>query len=208
MDDKSFGYDPKIPEQLKEISMWLCQDIASLQGKWDLYLGLFDNKDNFNLFNYLAPMAFGIIEESLGNDIIMAIGRLGDPKISLKKENLSLATLVEKCTEIADLGNRLKTFQSTCSPVKQWRNKRIGHRDLETTIRPIENPLPIVNRLIIDEILLEASGIIKTIYFHYSGADVNFHTIGRGNADDLLFWLRAGQEHYFQKLNNTTKNEE
>jgi len=195
MYEDRFGYDPKVPEDIRLIFMWLCQDVSSLQNEWDFYLDLFDKEENNELFHEVAPMSFDIIEEVLRHDMIMSIGRLSDPKISIKKkENLSLAALVERCADIHGLELLLEKFQLSCLHTTQWRNKRVGHRDLYTTISPSEHPLPKIDKQQLDQILSEASEILKAVFLHYSRGDLYFHTIAPGKADDLIFYLKSGRD--------------
>jgi HEPN superfamily AbiU2-like protein len=194
--ENAFGYDSRIPDNIREIFMWLCQDVAALQSKWDFYLELYGNEETTALLSELASWSFNIIEESLRNDMTMAICRLSDPSITMHKENLSLATLVEKCSDIAGLGNRLVDFQVACQPISKWRNKQVGHHDLHTRISPRENPLPGINKNQVNEIIKQASDILSVVAFRYTGGELNFHTVSRGGAEDLIFWLKSGQEHY------------
>lgn len=152
--ENTFGYDSRIPKSIRGIFMWLCQDVAALQSKWDFYLELYSKEENTALLSELASWSFNIIEETLRNDMTMAICRLCDPSISMGKENLSLATLVEKCSDIPDMERQLVDFQVACEPISRWRNKQVGHNDLHTRIRPRENPLPGINKNKIDEILI------------------------------------------------------
>lgn len=176
--------------------MWLCQDVAALQSEWDFYLELYGKEENTALLSELASWSFNIIEESLRNDMTMAICRLCDPSITMRKENLSLATLVKKCPDIADLDQRLKDFQAVCEPISSWRNKQVGHNDLHTRIHPRENPLPGITKYQIDEIIKQASALLRVVAFRYTGGELNFHTISRGGAEDLVFWLKSGQDHH------------
>src|SRR5262249_36271491 len=68
MTNGTFGNLPALPEEIREIYMWLCQDVVALNRKWDFYQGLFGKSENFAVFD-LAPLAFRIIEESLKNDL-------------------------------------------------------------------------------------------------------------------------------------------
>ena len=194
--ENAFGYDPKLPQDICEIFMWLCQDVSALQSKWDFYIEIFGKAENTRLLSNLAPWSFNIIEESLRNDMTMTICRLCDPPISFSKENLSLATLVEKCNVIEDLDARLIEFQSACKPISRLRNKQVGHNDLNTKISPRNNPLPGITRTQIEKIIELASEILKKVEFYYSRGDLYFHTISRGGAKDLIFWLKAGQKYH------------
>ena len=195
--ENAFGYDARIPENIRIIFMWLCQDVAALQSEWDFYLELYGKEENTALLSELASWSFNIVEEALRNDMTMAISRLSDPSTSMRtKENLSLATLVEKCSEIPDLARRLSDFQAACQPVSNWRNKHVGHNDLHTKIHPRDNPLPGITKNQIGEIINRASEMLKIVILYYANGDLYFHTVARGGAKDLIFWLKSGRDHH------------
>jgi hypothetical protein len=191
-----FGYDEKLPENIRTTFMWLCQDVADLQSKWDFYTELFGKEENTELVSELASWSFNIIEDSLRNDMTMAICRLSDPVEYLggKVENLSLAYLVKNCPQVAGLDKLLVEFQSACAPIRAYRNKRVGHRDFNTVIKPLEHPLPGISRKDIDLILKLASQFLATALRHLTNGDLNFHTVTSSGAKTLIFWLKAGKE--------------
>lgn len=192
----AFGFNERLPENIREIFLWLCQDVAALQSKWGFYLELYNKEENTALLSELAPWSFNIIEESLRNDMTMAICRLSDRSTTLQKENLSMSTLAKKCADIEGLEEQLTDFQATCEPVSQWRNRHVGHKDFNTVIHPRENPLPGIGKLKIDQIISLALQLLKTVSCYFGGGDLYFHTIARGGAEELVFWLKAGQEHH------------
>jgi hypothetical protein len=194
--EDAFGYDIRVPEKIRETFMWLCNDVADLQSKWDFYLELYGKEENTALLSELAPWSFNIIEESLRNDMTMAICRLSDRSITMGEKNLSLATLVENCPDISGLDTTLAEFQASCKPISKWRNKHVGHKDFKTLIRPREKPLPGINKIQIEQILILAEKILKIVCLYYTKGELGFYTISRGGAEDLIFWLKAGQEHH------------
>ena len=196
MFENAFGYHEKLPENIRIVFMWLCQDVASLQRKWDFYEELFGKEQNTNLLSELASWSFNIIEETLRNDMTMAICRLSDPSKLLNNENLSLETLVKNCPNIKGLDVLLSDFQKACEPVSKLRNKQIGHNDLNTVIKPREHPLPGIHKAQIDLILGLASNILSSVVQNYENGELNFHTISQGGADTLIFWLKAGKDHH------------
>lgn len=189
----NFGYVDQLPENIRESFMWLCQDVASLQHKWDFYKELFGKDENTDLLSELAPVSFNIILETLQSDITMAICRLSDPQKSMGQENLSLSTLANNCTEIKSLDVFVTNFQNICEPVRQIRNKRVGHRDLNSVINPLENPLPGVSEETIDIILKTATEILNFVLQNFDDSELYFHTISPGGADSLIFWLKKGK---------------
>jgi hypothetical protein len=192
-----FGYDEKVPENIRLEVMWLCQDVTALQNKWDFYLGLFGEKENTDLLSDLASWSFTLIEESLRYDMTMAICRLRDPaKDRQGNKNLSLGYLVENCRDVDGLDSLFANFRSASAPVNEHRNKRVGHSDLNTRIKPREHPLPGVNKDQIELILMLVSNILKTVFQHYTGRDLDFHTVTIDDAETLIFLLKGGKEFY------------
>ena len=83
-----YGYVAQLPADIREIFMWLCQDVAWLDRKWIFYLGLFGKPENYAVMD-ASPPAFNLIEESLRTDMTMAICRLSDPIASCGRDNLN-----------------------------------------------------------------------------------------------------------------------
>lgn len=200
MYNNTFGYDSRLPEDIREIFMWLCQDVASLQNKWGFYLGLFADQKNAALLSDLARASFQIIEETLRNDMTMSICRLSDPPRSMGKDNLSLPALAQQCDDVDSVSELLKDFLDACKPVRQYRNKRVGHNDLNTTIKPRDNPLPGIGRSQIERILQLASAILNTIYQRYVDGELYFTPLQVGGADDLIYWLKIAKEHRTEEI--------
>jgi hypothetical protein len=88
----NFGHIESLPDEIRDIFMWLCQDVAALFRKWDFYQGVLAMPENPEVVNQL-PRAFSVIEESLRADMTMAICRLADPAISYRQENLNFKSL-------------------------------------------------------------------------------------------------------------------
>jgi len=203
MFSNKFGYDSRLPEEIREIFMWLCQDLASLQDKWCFYLELYSSEENAMLLSDLARYAFQIIEEMARYDITMAICRMSDPPKSLGKDNISIPTLIQKCRDIDyDISgiNALKEcFLKACEPVREYRNKRVAHHDYNTTIQPHDNLLPDIGRKQIEKIIQLASEILNTIYQHSVDGEFYFQPSQTGGADTLIIWLKRGREYEEEK---------
>ena len=194
MSKNDFGYSEQLPENIRDVFMWLCQDVASLQHKWDFWLEMFGKSQNADLLSELALASFNIILETLQNDVTMAISRLSDPPKSMGKENLSFATLAENCIEIKGVESLVTEFRKICKPVRQRRNVKLAHRDLDFVINPSENPLPGISKAQIDTIAKMAADILNRIRQHYESVEMNFHIVSRGDAEALIFWLKAGKD--------------
>ena len=195
MSSDVFGYDLRLPVDIREIYMWLCQDVASLQNKWSFYMELFGSQENTALLSDLAQSSFNIIEESLRGDLTMSICRLSDLPQSMGKDNLSLAILAQRCDKIDNVVELLKDFLHACEPVRRYRNRRVAHNDLNTSIKSRDNPLPGIGRGQIDGILLLASKILNIIYQHFVNEELFFRPFVIGGANVLIYWLKAVKEY-------------
>ena len=195
MSSNAFGYDTRLPADIRDIFMWLCQDVASLHHKWAFYLGLFSSQENAELLSYL-PASFNIIFEAIRNDLTMQICRLSDPVKTSGKDNLSLPTLVQHCGGIDGVNELLEDFLEASAPVRYYRNKLVGHRDLDTIIRPGENPIPGIDRSQIERILGLAGRILNTIYRDFIDGELAFdRSFYIGGADELIAWLKLAKQH-------------
>ncbi|HLO13933.1 MAG TPA: hypothetical protein VK206_03825 [Anaerolineales bacterium] len=195
MSKDHFGYYQVIPENIREVFMWLCQDVADLRTKWNFYLELFSSEESTELLNDIAPASFHMIEESLRREMMMAICRLSDPVKSREQDNLSLRTLVEMLDEHDKPVDFLDDFRQACKLVRIIRNKRLGHNDLNTRIKPQDNPLPGIGRTQIEQIIVLGEQILNFVYQRFENGELRFRTIHEGGADTLLFWLRKGREY-------------
>jgi hypothetical protein len=200
MSNNALGYDQVLPESIRGIFKSVYEDVVWLQCKWDFYIGLFSSRENTDLLSDLAQTSFKIIEESLRADMTMTICRLGDPSRSTIKgktfDNLSLETLIERCDKVKNVTSLLQDFRSASKPVRDYRNKGVGHNDLNTSIRPTDNPLPGISRSQIDKTLKLAWQILNVIYQHF----VPDTELGAGvrvisGADTLIYWLKLAHEY-------------
>jgi AbiU2 len=179
-----------MPEEIRALCKGLCRDVAALQLKWNSYLELFGNPEAAALLSDTAAAFFQIVAESLRNDIVQSICRLGDPSRALGPDNPSLATLVAKCHDVPHVEDLLTAIQAACGPVRRHRHRHLGHDDFGARIRPREDLLADVGRAEIDEILRLAGGILRVVYAHFSAGDPDLLPAAIGGAVDLIRRLK------------------
>jgi hypothetical protein len=194
MSQTELGASERIPQEIRDACAQLYLDVATLHHKWRLYLDLFGSEENTTLLSNLAQASFQTIAESLRNDMIMAICRLSDPSQQLGGENLSLATLVGRCSKVPNADALLTAFQSAAGAVRLLRNRRIPHNDPNSRIMPHDDPIPGIDRSQMDEILRLASAILKSISAHFCGTGVGFPAPPIGGGEDLISRLKAAWE--------------
>lgn len=194
MSNEPFGACPQLAEDVQPVFQDICQDLASLNGKWRLYLDLFSGKETVALLNEMAMGAFQTVEEALRIDLTMSICRLSDPLRSSGQENLSLEVLVQKLKHVPGLAALWQDFKSKCDPVRRYRNKRVGHNDLNVALKPHENPLPGVGRSVIEGILASAGRIVNHAYQAYVNGEMRFEALVLGDGKALVFALKMAKQ--------------
>ena len=180
------GSSVPMPEEVRAICAGLCRDVAALGLKWDTYLGLFGRPEVAALLSDTAPAFFRIVGESLRNDIVQSICRLGDPSRSLGPDNPSLATLAARCPDVPRIEDLLMAFQAACGPVRRYRHRHLGHDDPADRIEARDELLPDVDRERIDEVLLLAGGILKAVHRYYSAGEPDLRPSPAGGVEALI----------------------
>lgn len=193
-----FGYDVNLPKDIREVFMWLCQDVAHIQRSWNFYLELFSSEDYKDVAE-LGMSSFLVIEEAVRTDLIMSICRISDPAKTTNRDNLSFPALAKKCSTIQDLDTLVDDLLACCEPIRKFRHKRIAHNDLSTRIDPLNNPLPGISKKEINEILGIAKEILNTVSGHYVDVEYCFDTVHKGGAKELLYWLKSGKQFQYDK---------
>jgi hypothetical protein len=188
-----FGYVENMPYEIRDVFMWLCQDVASLNDKWSTYKGLYSDSSVTDLLSYIAKHTFRTIEESLRNDMTMSICRLCDPLRSSGFENVSFSALLGSEIIPQNIKEDIKIFAEFCEPVKSLRNKRVAHNDKNTMLNPKENPLPGISIKQIDNIVSTAERILNLVLSRYESSEMDFEAFDPGTANELVFHLRQAR---------------
>jgi hypothetical protein len=162
--------------------------------KWSYYLELFGSRENAAVLSATAGAFFQTIAESLRTDLVVSICRLSDPSRTLGGDELSLASLVARCGDAPRAEDLLTAFQAACGPVRRYRNRHLGHNELDAIIPPSVDLLPDAGRPEVDEILRLAAGVLRAVSQHVSSGDFTFPPAPTGGARDLIDRLNGAQE--------------
>lgn len=185
-----FGYNDKLPQASRDVFVILCQELALLQRKWDYYNELFVDLENRRMLQEVAMSTFSVFSDSLLVDILISISRLNDPdNFSNARKgicNVSLQTLVRKNPQIVGLEEQLLVFKNLCCSIEKIRNKRIAHKDYDSTINPKIHTLPKIYKNQIQEVLGSAKQILKMTLAFYDDCDIIFDLQSPGGPKQLL----------------------
>lgn len=176
----------------------LWQELAWLYSKWGEYVELFGTKaERIDLMNRAAPRFFRIVQDSLWEDTLLAIARLTDPPKSVGKENLTIQTLPalvadqKVSVEVRRFIDRSVAASDFC---RDWRHRRIAHRDLKLAIELGTTPLKHASRLNVKNALEAIANTLNHVSVHYGHPQTMFDmgAGGSNGAVTLLYVLDDG----------------
>ena len=175
----------------------LWQQVAWLYNKWAQYVELFGKKPSrITLLNNTAPTFFGVVQDTLWEDVLLHIARLTDSPKSAGKPNLSFRRLPDAIGDaivnarVTSLITKALKASEFC---RDWRNRRIAHRDLHLALGLGAAPLEPASREKVKEALDALVEVLNAISTHYHGSTTFFDLDdGSGGAESLLYVLDDG----------------
>lgn len=186
--------------ELGRLFYCLWNECAWLHLKWSEYVILFGSKpERLSLLNTTAPAFFRLIRDSMWEDVLLHICRLTDPTQSIgkqKKQNLTLQRLpplVEPALRLK-VERLLQAALEKCAFARDWRNRRIGHRDLGLALKGPAVPLAPARRGSVNDALEAIAAVLNAVERRYRNMTVPYHMVtpSLGDAEALLCILRDG----------------
>ncbi len=177
----------------------LWQELSWLYLKWSEYVELYGTKPSrIELLNNAAPSFFRLVQDALWENTLLHLARLTDPPSSGRdKENLTIKRLpqlipdVEKAQEVLEL---VKIADNSTEFARDWRNRRIAHRDLKLAIKDSVTPLELASREKVKKALKSISDVLNAVEMHYTETTVCYDLVvgASGRAGLLLQVLYDG----------------
>ncbi|MFC1488591.1 hypothetical protein ACFL6B_01955 [Thermodesulfobacteriota bacterium] len=168
-------------EELGTIFHALWNEVAWICMKWNQYVELFGKKPSrISLLNSAAPLFFRIVQDSLFEDTLIHIARLTDPVESFKKHNLTIlrlsgllpdGELKNNITELIDVALQKADFS------RDWRNRRIAHKDLKLALKEGAEPLKKASRIKVWAALDAIAKVMNAVSMHYMDQTIMFEGI-------------------------------
>jgi hypothetical protein len=182
----------------------LWNECAWLHLKWSEYVILFGTSRNrIDLLNRAAGPFIRIVQDALFEDALLHICRLTDSPRSAGRDNLTverLPRLVDQSIRFA-VEQRLDQVRTTSGFARDWRNRRIGHRDLALATRRHARPLESASRLGVKDALAAIAALLNEVESHYGTGPVAYDMVDHlGGAESLLYVLRDGLDARAEEL--------
>ncbi|RMH02186.1 MAG: hypothetical protein D6706_00790 [Chloroflexi bacterium] len=87
----------------------------------------------------------------------------------------------------------LESLKEKVQQFRDWRNRRIAHRDLDLVFDEQASPLPSVGRQHLEEVLQAIMHVMNLIEDKYVGASTRFDVVvSHSGARSMLFYLKKG----------------
>ena len=148
----------------------LDRELLWVQVKWEEYKALFaTSPESVDVLNTLAPFFWWNIQTVMWEDVLLHICRLTDPP----KRRLTVKQLPNLCPDDErvreELEKRIADAVHATRFARDWRNRRIAHRDLETALGQRKGnqgrakPLAPATRLDVEQALRSTNAVLNVI---------------------------------------------
>lgn len=190
-------YIEKMGEALGSVYYCLWQELVWLFSKWNEYKTLYGTKPSrIELLNNAAPHFFRVVQDSLWEDTILHIARLTDPPKSMGKGNLSVQQfpgLVSDPKLSAELERLLDLAKQASEFCRDWRNRRLAHRDLDLALGDTAVALKSGSREKVDKALAALVDVLDVVSTHYLDSSTMFDMgANNGGGESLLRTIYDG----------------
>lgn len=176
----------------------LGNECSWLHWKWGEYVTLFGSKpERIDLLNAAAGAFFRIVQDCLWEDTLLHIARLTDPPESAGKKNLTLQRL--PTLVVPEVRAKVDTLLKDCLAksefARDWRRRRIAHRDLQLALSENARPLEHASRQTVRQSIESIAAMLNGVESHYLHSEVAYEFTSQfPNAESLLYVLRDGVE--------------
>jgi hypothetical protein len=170
-----------IPTAVREVYHLIEDDLTWIHGRWMMYRQLYGtNEARIQLLNESAPTFLGDLQVLWFEYVVLEICKITDPPSSRVQgssvQNLVITQLRHRLvrSQHLDLAERLEELErevvDSCGPLREVRNRRIAHSDLNTVLGLSETPIPGISRQSVEDALRSIREYVNAfrVYFLYS----------------------------------------
>lgn len=190
----------------------LWQEVAWIHKKWGQYVELFGTSpERIDLLNQAAPSVFRTVQDTLWEDVLLHLARLTDPPKSMDKANLSvrhLASLVANSPIDSRVEALTHAALAASEFARDWRNRRLAHRDLALALGQSVQPLADASRASVKAALSALDEVLNSVSSHYLDTTTMFNLGPSGDdAVSFLYLLRDGLDARKERLARVKRGE-
>ncbi len=190
----------------------LWNELVWLDAKWREYCELYAKSGKrVEVLNASARLFFRMVQDVLWDDIILSIARLTGPVQSMGRDNLTLRRLpglVEEGALAAELQAAVDQAVSAAQFAKDWRNRRLAHRDLSLAMKQGAEPLAPASSAAVREALSAMQRVFDLLHQRRFGSPIAWGLMSLpAGAEALVYRLAAAQlaeEKRFKRVREGT----
>jgi hypothetical protein len=190
----------KMGEPLGTFFSALWQEVAVLHFHWKEYVELFGTKpERITLLNRAAPHFFRMLQDELWESTLLSLARLTDPSNSQGRRDRSNLTIQSLPGMLANVSLKDEINKLVAEAIKltefsrDWRNRRIAHRDLKLALEKPTIPLAAGSRAQVKEALKSLVNVLNGVERHYCDSQTAYDLGGPlGGAISLLYVIDDG----------------
>jgi hypothetical protein len=189
-----------VPE-IDDVWQAIDYEVTWLHGRWAIYRQLYGTSEaRVEILNRSAGTFAHMLQDVLLDDVQLGLAKLGDPAVSRIKgamvENLTLSNLCQLVTAagalVGELPALLTSYDDACVKVRERRNTRIAHFDLQTMLKS-KASLMGPSRAEIEVALEALRCVMNRIALHFTGSQTAYEQIVLdSDGDSLLATLKRG----------------
>ena len=194
------------PEESGMLAHWLWNDISILHLNWTYYTQLFATDEaSILLMNTVAPSFFSMVDRTLRADNLLRICRITDPSFSNfneTMENASLPRLVARTAEFlpSEVHQEVKELLSQLDlqrqPLRDLRNKRLAHSDLDEVLKLRTEPLPGISPRQVEDLIALITKTFSLVEGHFLDSETGFAAIKPSQPVGTILWTLRNSLKY------------
>jgi len=190
----------------------LWQEVALLYRNWGEYSALFGTKPSrIELMNRTAPYFFRMVQDDLLNATLLHVARLTDPPTIAGRSNLTIKGLPDLIDHEGTKSAVKKLIEAALADAefcRDWRNRRIAHRDLDVALEQSATELAMASQNRIKDAIAAIAAVLNAVSGHYLESETRFDAAGsRGGSVPLLYVLQAGLKAQDERAERLKKGE-
>jgi hypothetical protein len=146
--------------------------------------------------NKTAPAFFGRLNDALWNEVLLDICLLTDKPQKYLTVHQLLSNLPPQSSLREPLCQALARVESATRFARDWRDRRLAHRDRDHARDPSAKPLKPASRASTEAALESLRDLMNLVDHHFGGDGIQYeHSIEPlGGAGSLLLYLDGGLE--------------
>jgi len=175
----------------------LKQELMRIYLVWNEYVVIYGERESrIDLLNKSAPLFFKLVQDALWHQTLLHIARITDnPKMG-KNNNLSIRLLSNYLESSLKEKNELAIDVSLKDTefCRNWRNKKIAHKDLEIVTKKNSRLLKSATRLKVKKALSSISKVLNIVELHYFNSTTlyNYSDVDPNGSLSMLYLLDGG----------------